>query len=182
MLAEITPDGRRIGCATEFRHKDLIKSIPGARFDAALGLWVLRLSWSSCLALRATFGAALEIGPELGAWAAAHRSALIDPALALRGVVASEDGDPVLFPHQRVDVEFLTLVRRAILASTMGTGKGLVPETPVLTPTGWVPAGTVRPGDRLVGRDGNRAVDRRVRLATCRRLRRAARPAAALRA
>lgn len=123
MLAEITEDGARIGCATEFRHKDLIKSIPGARWDASSGLWLMSLSWSSCLALRATFGNDLEIGPNLHEWATQHRTNLIDPAMKLREVIGSDEGDPDLFPHQRADVEFLSLVRKAILSSEMGVGK-----------------------------------------------------------
>lgn len=123
MLAEITDDGTRIGCATEFRHKDLIKSIPGARWDSSSGLWLLHLSWSSCLALRATFGAELEIGPKLFSWATELRENLINPALDLRGIIAEENGDADLLPHQRADVEFMSLVRRVLLANTMGTGK-----------------------------------------------------------
>jgi SNF2 family DNA or RNA helicase len=122
MLADLSVDGTRIVCTTEWRHKEMIKTVPGAKWDRDSMVWVTPLTWSSCLALRATFGTELEIGPGLNAWAADYRARVHDPAMALRDALEA-DGDPDLFPHQRADVQFLATTRRAILASQVGTGK-----------------------------------------------------------
>lgn len=122
MHAELDPRNGKIACTTEYRHKELIKTIPGAKWDREVGVWYVPCTWSSCLALRATFGADMEIGPDLNAWALTYRTTVHDPALALRDVLDAP-GDPDLFPHQRADVQFLTTVRRGLLASEMGVGK-----------------------------------------------------------
>ena len=119
MLADLSVDGTRIVCTTEWRHKEMIKTVPGAKWDRDSMVWVTPLTWSSCLALRATFGTELEIGPGLNAWAADYRARVHDPAMALRDALEA-DGDPDLFPHQRADVQFLATTRRAILASQVG--------------------------------------------------------------
>ena len=122
MLAELAPDGEHIECTTEYRHKELIKSIPGARWQKNSGTWYLPLTWSSCLALRSTFQHELQIGTLLGSWAIDYREKTLAPALSLRNAFEAE-GDIDLFPHQRADVQFLAHVRRGILASEMGVGK-----------------------------------------------------------
>ena len=38
--------------------------------------------------------------------------------------------------------------------SATGTGKAQPVDEPILTPNGWVPIGALRPGDRVIGRDG----------------------------
>lgn len=123
MLAEVNPSEPRIDCHVEFRHKDLIKAIPGAKWDRDREVWHAPLTWSTCLALRSTFDTDLEIGPVLGAWASKYRTEVQDPALAWRDVISTNEGDPDLFGHQRADVKFLATVRRGLLASEMGTGK-----------------------------------------------------------
>jgi superfamily II DNA or RNA helicase len=127
MLAEIyDADDTRIICHTEIRQKELIKSVPGARWVPKARVWLVPLSWSSCLALRATFGPSLEIGPLLTAWATDYRARVVDAGTRLRDALEpsspdAEDSD--LFPHQQADVEFLTTIDKAILASQMGSGK-----------------------------------------------------------
>ena len=41
----------------------MIKTVPGAKWDQDDTVWKAPLSWSTCLALRAVFGAELEVGP-----------------------------------------------------------------------------------------------------------------------
>jgi SNF2 family DNA or RNA helicase len=120
--ADIAGDGEHIAVATEYRHKELIKAVPGARWDRDTSVWRVPLSWNSCLALRGTFNSELEIGEGLTAWARRYVDEVQTPALELRDAFDAE-GDPDLFPHQRADVQFLAATRRAILANTMGTGK-----------------------------------------------------------
>jgi SNF2 family DNA or RNA helicase len=122
VLAELSAEGDRIECRTEWRQKELIVRIPGARWDRGSGLWLLPMTWSSCLALRSEFRSDLQIGPRLTDWARTLRTDVIEPALKLREAFDAE-GDPDLFPHQRADVAWLSTVERALLANEMGTGK-----------------------------------------------------------
>lgn len=122
MLAELTAGGEYIVCSTEFRQKELIKSVPGARWDRDLSKWTVPLSWSSCVALRTTFKDDLTIGTDLTAWASDYRTRVHDPSMGLRDALTAE-GDDDLYEHQRADVEFLATAERALLASEQGTGK-----------------------------------------------------------
>lgn len=116
------PDPTRISVLAPYAQKELIKAIPGSRWTKEYGQWTVPLSWSSCMALRGTFGASLSIGPTLNAWAAEYRRTRIEPAMALRELLDAP-GDPDLYPHQRADVAFLTTARRALLGNEPGTGK-----------------------------------------------------------
>lgn len=121
--AEIdSEDPRKIALVSGYTQKDQIKALPGASWDRSRGVWRLPLSWSSCLALRGTFGDGLLVGPDLNAWAAEERRTRIDPALALRDKLDAE-GDADLYPHQRGDVTFLVTARQAILGNEPGVGK-----------------------------------------------------------
>lgn len=111
--------------------------LPGARYSRSDGGWLAPLSWATCIALRGIFGDALELGEELQAWAWETRKKRIAPALALRNSLdfpaglqdfpeldAVEEGSKLkLYPYQRVDVRFLLVNERAILANPPGLGK-----------------------------------------------------------
>jgi SNF2 family DNA or RNA helicase len=119
---ELNDTDEHIRIETEWRYKELCKSIPGASWNAKDQAWRLPLSWASCLALRAVFKTELSIGPKLTAWAANERTVRVDPANALRDLDTYE-GDEDLFPHQRAGVVFLSIARRALLADEPGLGK-----------------------------------------------------------
>lgn len=119
---ELNDTDEHIRIETEWRYKELCKSIPGASWNAKDQAWRLPLSWASCLALRAVFKTELSIGPKLTAWAANERTVRVDPANALRDLDTYE-GDEDLFPHQRAGVAFLSMARRALLADEPGLGK-----------------------------------------------------------
>lgn len=122
MIADLTDDGARILLSpVAYSHKDLIRGIPGSSWSSG-NSWTLPLSWSSCIALRTTFGDRFSIGSELLKWATDYRANVRDPALALRDSIDAP-GDPALYPHQRADVAFLSLVHRGLLTSSMGVGK-----------------------------------------------------------
>ena len=123
--AEISERGD-IVLLSEFRDKDLCKSIPGARWDSTDKVWRVPLSWASCKALRGVFTNRLEIQPALAEWAWSTRTQFIDPALKLRLELDDEaigEYEPRLFPFQRAGVAFLALTKRALLADEMGSGK-----------------------------------------------------------
>ena len=120
---EIKPeDPDHILVHSDWRFKELCKSLPGSSWSTKEQVWKVPLSWSSCLALRSTFGASLEIGPELNAWAATQLEKRIAPAMQLRELEDYE-GDEDLFPHQKAGVAFLSVARKALLADEPGLGK-----------------------------------------------------------
>jgi hypothetical protein len=91
--AELTnPDDIRVDVQTEFRDKELIKTIPGARWDGARSLWTVPRSWAACLQLRTTFQTRLTTGPNLRAWARTER-ARVTESVRLRDLMALEDDD-----------------------------------------------------------------------------------------
>lgn len=107
---------------TEFRDKDIIRSVPGATYNAREYVWTVPLSWPGCLALRGLFGDRLDVGPALNEWAGNYRREFVAPALDMR-TATSADGDQDLYPFQRAGVRWMTHVRRGILTDEMGTGK-----------------------------------------------------------
>lgn len=119
---ELSSSGDAICIQTEWRYKELCKSIPGASWNAKEQVWKTPLSWSACLALRSIFKSDLAIGQRLADWATNELNNRIAPANALRDVDDYE-GDSDLFPHQRAGVAFLSTARRALLADEPGLGK-----------------------------------------------------------
>ena len=122
---ELDETGKYIYIDSDWRYKELCKSIPGASYDSKSQQWRVPTSWSACLALRSTFKNELVLGVGLTEWAAFERSSRVDPSNALRDVEVLPDGegDEDLFPHQRAGVEFLATAKRALLADEPGLGK-----------------------------------------------------------
>lgn len=119
---ELNDAGTKIKIDTEWRYKELCKSIPGATWSATDKHWSAPLAWSTCLALRSVFKTELQIGPRLTAWASNEVTTRINPCNELRDLEDAE-GDEKLFPHQRAGVQFLATARRALLADEPGLGK-----------------------------------------------------------
>jgi SNF2 family DNA or RNA helicase len=123
-VARLDVDGDLFIVSTAYRERDLIKSVPGARWDRDRDRWVVPLSWGSAQALRGVFGPALELSTTAIEWGQSHVSNMVGPALALRDKEDVElSGADHLWPHQRVGVAFLTHTRRALLSDEMGLGK-----------------------------------------------------------
>ena len=119
---DLSADGKYIRIDTEWRFKELCKTIPGATWSAPEKSWKAPLGWATCLAMRSVFKDDLEIGPRLSEWATNELATRVAPANALRDL-EDFDGDQDLFPHQRAGVEFLATARRALLADEPGLGK-----------------------------------------------------------
>lgn len=119
--------GERIGLETEYRDKDLVRSIPGSKFDGATRAWSVPLTWASCRALRGLFRERLTIGPDLLAWAgpqAEHVSDILGKREQALDVDADSEGDERLRTYQRTFVTYgQTADGLVILADDMGTGK-----------------------------------------------------------
>jgi SNF2 family DNA or RNA helicase len=112
----------RIALVSPYTAKDLIRTIPGARWSKEDATWSVPLAWSACLALRDVFGDDLIVFDDLSKWAWEHKRNVVDPAMALRETMDAE-GDERLYPFQRAGAAFLALVKRALLADEMGSGK-----------------------------------------------------------
>lgn len=120
VIAEIE-DGR-INIHCDFRSKDLVKQIPGARWDNARKVWHTPITWAVCKQARGVFGDRLQVGPELASWAWAEHAGRITRVEQVRALEDTE-GDDDLWPPQRVGVEFLSVVGQGLLGDEMGTGK-----------------------------------------------------------
>jgi len=121
---ELDESGKNIIIATEWRYKELCKTLPGSKWDPKLQQWRVPTSWASCLALRSTFKTELVIGPGLAEWAGNEMTKRITPANELRVLETLEDAsNEDLFPHQRAGVAFLATAKRALLADEPGLGK-----------------------------------------------------------
>lgn len=121
--AEIdSEDPSKIVLTAGYTQKDQIKAVPGSKWDRDRALWRVPLSWTTCLALRGTFGAGLEIGPNLNAWAAEERRTRVDQAMGVRELLDAP-GDADLYPHQRADVAFLLAAKQGLLGNEPGVGK-----------------------------------------------------------
>jgi SNF2 family DNA or RNA helicase len=120
--ADILPDGAGIRIQAAWMEKDLVRSIPGARFSESLGYWTAPLSWGAAWALRGIFGNNLIIGEDLKAWAAQEWETRVEPSLRMR-VAMDWEGDERLYSYQRAGVAFMATAQRALVGDEMGTGK-----------------------------------------------------------
>ena len=92
----------RIALTTQYHHRDQAKSLPGATWSSQDRQWKLPLAWTSCLALRATFGDELEISDDLNAWSWNEYQTRIEPAMALREIVRLDDATQD-YPYDATD-------------------------------------------------------------------------------
>ena len=114
---------------TEWNERELIKLVPGARWDPVAKHWHMPLTWEACIVLRGVFGERLATDPSLSAWSwEARQKPRIDRLMAMRNLTrlaphdmpADEDR---LYDFQRVGSLFVQIANEAILADEMGTGK-----------------------------------------------------------
>lgn len=123
-MAHIECDNDVIFVNTAWTEEELVKSLPGARWNANSKLWTMPRTWASCVQLRASFGDALVIGPELNAWAQNELATRIQPANNVRSSLDFVSGfHPDLYAFQTAGVSFLKLSQGGILADEMGLGK-----------------------------------------------------------
>lgn len=113
-----------ISVTTVWTEAELIKSIPGARWNAEHKYWTVPLTWAACLQLRGVFGADLTVGPELNAWSWHEVSQRIQPSIELRTRVDRVgDYDDRLYDFQTTGAEFMRTSSGGLLGDDMGMGK-----------------------------------------------------------
>lgn len=125
--AELDLAGERIVVQTRYEEKELIKSIPGSRYDPTEKHWTVPLTWPACLQLRGVFGATLTIGEKVNAWAANERATRIDYLMKARELLTAPDGlipaNEGLYGFQAAGSDFMVVAEQALLGDEMGTGK-----------------------------------------------------------
>lgn len=121
-LAEI--DGDVIAVYADYRDKELVKQVPGVRWDKERQAWRLPVSWGACVQLRAVFGQDLQVGPALSKWSRSEKTFMVDPCMELR-VAQDAEGPDYLYPFQRAGVRFMATAGRALNADEMGLGKSV---------------------------------------------------------
>lgn len=125
--ADIGTDGRIVVSIT-WSERELIKQIPGCRWNADDKEWSVPRSWAACQQLRGIFKDKLTIGAILNAWVRVEKQGRVFPAMALRSLIDLADGEAYtgndkLRVYQQAGVRFLQAADSAILADEMGTGK-----------------------------------------------------------
>lgn len=123
--ATIDDDGQHITIKSELRYYDLLRTLPGANWKSARGVWRMPLSWAACVQLKTSLGADLVPSPELTEWLRKEYADRIYPSMLLRDQLElpEGEGDQDLYPFQRAGVKFLATAKRALLADEPGSGK-----------------------------------------------------------
>ena len=124
MRATLDIVGDRFQITAGPREGDILREIPGLKFDRRVKTWVAPLSWPTALALSNTYRAALQRTSEVEKWAVEYLTRESD-ALEIkdRGVDGVIDSGPGLYPFQVDGAGFLRIQEQVLLADEMGTGK-----------------------------------------------------------
>lgn len=75
----------------DWREKKLVEQVPGLNYRSRDDVWHGRPSWALCQTLRGVFGADLEVGPSLAAWARAQWYDWVEPNTRLREEITLSD-------------------------------------------------------------------------------------------
>lgn len=129
--AELNDDGTRIRVEGSFSDKDLLLTIPGAKWNRDEYFVHVPATFAACKQLRSIMGERLDIGDNLYKWAMKEIQTRINPCLLLRDATAFSDITPIpsttlcdgLYGFQQAGAHFLIAAQQAILADPMGSGK-----------------------------------------------------------
>lgn len=117
----------RIIVATSWNEKELVKAIPGSRWNATDKEWSVPLTMPACSQLKGSFPETLTVGPLLTQWIWHEYDTRVKLAMALRERFDDPDGgihnDSRLYEFQRIGVEWLVRAGSGLLGDEMGTGK-----------------------------------------------------------
>lgn len=131
-MAFVETNDKVILVQTEYTEKEMIKSIPGSRWDPDDKIWTVPLTYPHCLMLRGVFGRKLKIGSALNGWAKTQgdkartrfsiRDLLEFSPAQVQLAVYLDHMTLKLRPYQIVGASFLHH-DSALLADEVGTGK-----------------------------------------------------------
>lgn len=114
--------------STVWNEKELIQSIPGAKWDANGHTWRTPATWASLVTLRGVFQQALTLGESAHTKGWDIRQSRVDPALLKRSEITPDPADDTplldaLYPFQAAGVQFMSVAQSGLLGDEMGTGK-----------------------------------------------------------
>lgn len=136
-MVAVEVQGDRIRVDGPWSVKDMIKQVPGARWEA-FGedkdkCWTVPLTWAACKQLRGIFGKDLVMGPDLRQWGFDHANGVIAPLMEMRAQQSPmfpehklyQPGGAYgsLYPFQQAGLDWLRGAKKALLTDEMGTGK-----------------------------------------------------------
>lgn len=88
-------DGKtHIEVETTWNEKELIKLVPGSRWDPDGRSWSIPLGWAQCIILRGVFGSQITFGEELTKWGWRELETRVNPATKLRMRTSLPDDTP----------------------------------------------------------------------------------------
>lgn len=111
---------------SEWTEKELIKSIPGSRWNAKLKKWTLPDAWSSFVTAKGTLGDRLTFSEDVLTRMWSEHRARVAPSLDLRDKLYYEPEHGLsgrLYEFQVAGAKWLQAAGDALLADEMGTGK-----------------------------------------------------------
>lgn len=123
---------------TAWNQKQLVRQIPGARWDAQARQWTVPGTWASMIVARGVFGDDLTVGPTLTDWSWREYNERVRPALELRQALKliddgspeyqvltswnGGDAQPHLYSFQQAGVAFMLRAGSGLLGDEMGAG------------------------------------------------------------
>ena len=75
------------------RDRELLKSLPGSRYDLREHVWLAPKTWATCQAMRGMFGGELDVKPAVVEWVNELWTSRIEPAIAMRNELVLRDDD-----------------------------------------------------------------------------------------
>lgn len=112
--------------SSEWTEKELIKSIPGSRWNAKLKVWTLPDAWASFVTAKGILGDRLSFSENVLTRMWSEHRERIAPSLDLRDKLYYEPDhtfDGRLYEFQVTGTKWLQVAGNALLADEMGTGK-----------------------------------------------------------
>ena len=143
-LLSPSPLSARMDVACEWSDKELIKTIPGARWDAARKTWHVPQTWAAWVQVQNTFNGRLTVDPALGEWAATEHDR-VEVARAWRGVIDPGSEVAGLYPWQVADYYWVAAAGSGLLGNDQGTGKTISMQTALRGLSGALPALVICP-------------------------------------
>ena len=130
-LVEITMEEDTLWYSVPYRYRELIKKLPGAKYNAKREQWHTPRTWASCVQARGLFGEHLNVSGMVTGWAWDEYSGRVLAAETSREVAlnpASQGvlGDPRMRNYQSTGVDFLVTAQSAVLADDRGLGKTFI--------------------------------------------------------
>jgi SNF2 family DNA or RNA helicase len=120
-----------IEVTTSWNEKELIKEIPGSRWNVDGRTWTVPLGWAQCVILKGVFAHDITFGDELTKWGWTELEQRVTPALGLRlrTELPPEYADhavgldPRMYDFQTTGSVFIDVAGDVLLGDEMGTGK-----------------------------------------------------------